>query len=61
MNIERVIKMMRDELASVEEDDADAKSEGTDEFEDQLAESWRNGYARALQVLMEENDPCRHH
>ena len=53
--------MMREELASVALDDADAKSEGTDEFEDQLAEAWRNGYARALQVLMEENDPCRHH
>lgn len=54
MNIERVIKMMRDELASVEEDDADAKLEGTDEFEDQLAEAWRNGYARAIQVVHEE-------
>ena len=54
MNIERVIKMMRDELASVEEDDADAKLEGTDEFEDQLAEAWRNGYARAIQVVYEE-------
>lgn len=61
MNVPRVIQMMREELASVALDDADAKSEGTDEFEDQLAEAWRNGYARALQVLMEENDPCRHH
>jgi hypothetical protein len=61
MNVPRVIQMMREELASVALDDADAKSEGTDEFEDQLAEAWRNGYARALQVLMEENDPCKHH
>lgn len=61
MNVPRVIAMLREELASVEQDDADAKLEGTDEFEDELAEAWRNGYARALQVLMEENDPCRHH
>jgi hypothetical protein len=61
MNVPRVIQMMREELASVEQDDADAKLESTDEFEDELAEAWRNGYARALQVLIEENDPCRHH
>jgi hypothetical protein len=61
MNVPRVIKMLQDELASVEQDDADAKLEGTDWQEEALAEAWRNGYARALQVLIEENDPCRHH
>ena len=61
MNIKQVIKIMQYELSSVEQDDADAKSEGTDEFEDQLAEAWRNGYARALQVITEEYEPCKHH
>lgn len=59
MNVPRVIQMMREELASVEEDDKELT--GEDWHEDAVNEAWRNGYARALQVLMEENDPCRHH
>jgi hypothetical protein len=54
MNVERVIKMMRDELASVEEDDKENALEGTDWHEEALAEAWRNGYARAIQVVYEE-------
>ena len=52
MNIERVIKMMRDELASVEEDDKELI--GEDWHEDAVSEAWRNGYARAIQVVHEE-------
>lgn len=59
MNVPRVIQMMREELASVEEDDKELA--GEDWHEDAVNEAWRNGYARALQVLVEENDPCRHH
>jgi hypothetical protein len=58
MDVSKVIKLMQEELQSVEDDDRDAAIEGTDEFEDQLAEAWRNGYARALQVLTWEYESC---
>jgi hypothetical protein len=61
MNVPRVIKMMKDELQMVTEEDAENALEGIEEHEEALAEAWRNGYARALQVLMEENCPCEHH
>ena len=53
--------MMKDELQMVTEEDAENALEGIEEHEEALAEAWRNGYARALQVLMEENCPCEHH
>lgn len=61
MNIEQIIKIMQCELSSVEQDDAENALEGTDWHEEALAEAWRNGYARALQVITEEYEPCKHH
>ena len=54
MDALKLIERMKEELKSVEQDDADNKLEGTDWHEDALAEAWRNGYARALQVVVEE-------
>lgn len=51
--------MMREELASVEEDDKELA--GEDWLEDAVSGAWRNGYARALQVITEEYEPCKHH
>jgi hypothetical protein len=52
MNVFATIEMMREELASVEEDDKELA--GEDWHEDAVSEAWRNGYARALQVVYEE-------
>jgi hypothetical protein len=52
MNVFATIEMMREELASVEEDDKELA--GEDWHEDAVNEAWRNGYARALQVVYEE-------
>lgn len=61
MNVPRVLQMMREELQMVTEEDAENALEGTDWHEEAVAEAWRNGYARALQVVTEEYEPCKHH
>lgn len=61
MNVPRLIQILQDELESVALDDAENALEGTDWHEEALAEAWRNGYARALQVVTEEYEPCKHH
>jgi hypothetical protein len=54
MNVPRVLQMLRDELESVAIDDAENAIEGIDWHEAAVAEAWRNGYARAIQVVYEE-------